>query len=232
MRCVSPLCRLCPAARWRCRRPEGLATIQDLGRPGYQHAGGSRVRRHGPLRTARRQYQRGTSRPTQVEADACRRGIPFLGRRRHCLDGRRPARPHTPDLPNWDIPPGRHATCDQVPGSSSGGRCGAPGPTCRSPAAYRGGAGHGSRANLPAGRLWGLRRAGVTGGRLPVGPARGDVHADRPRAREAAAPPPYAPNPTVRIVLGPHADRFADDSVSALLTESYARVRNRTAWGW
>lgn len=34
--------------------------------------------------------------------------------------------------------------------------------------------------------------------------------------------PPYAPNPTVRIVLGPHADRFADDSVSALLTESYA----------
>ena len=34
--------------------------------------------------------------------------------------------------------------------------------------------------------------------------------------------PPYAANPTVRVVLGPHVARFTAESVSTLLAESYA----------
>ncbi len=77
----------------------------------------------------------------------------------------------------------------------------------------------GSRATYLMATVGGLEgRALRAGDVLPIGPsaltlARPSVPPDRR--------PPYSSEPVVRVVLGPHADRFTDEGIDSFLTGSY-----------
>ncbi len=206
--------------------PGALATIQDLGRPGYQHAGVPVSGAMDPFALRAGNLLVGNQ-PSDACVEVTLAGAAFrfwedavialTGADLGCVA-------HTPDLPHWDIP--LWTSCYLRPGSWIEFR--RPVWGCRAYLSIAGGIAvtpvMGSRATYLRGGFGGYAgRALRAGDLLPVGPARGDAY--MLIGHEPEKPlllPPYAANPTVRVVLGPHADRFADDSVSALLTESYA----------
>ena len=76
----------------------------------------------------------------------------------------------------------------------------------------------GSRSTYLRGRLGGIEgRALRKGDLLVVFPSR----AVRPRHLERRAIPAYTGEPTIRVVLGPQADRFTEDGIRALLRGPY-----------
>ena len=76
----------------------------------------------------------------------------------------------------------------------------------------------GSRSTYLRGRLGGVEgRALRKGDELKVFPS----GAARPRRVERRAIPDYTGEPTIRVVLGPQADRFTDDGIRALLGGRY-----------
>ena len=91
----------------------------------------------------------------------------------------------------------------------------------------------GSRSTYLMASVGGLEgRALRAGDRLPIGRA-----AITPSAlsRPPIAPehrPPYSSNPTVRVVLGPHADRFTEEGIRDFLAGSYEITSDSNRMGY
>jgi len=80
----------------------------------------------------------------------------------------------------------------------------------------------GSAATYLRGGFGGLAgRALKAGDGLPAGPAPAGREALAGRALPPAARPPYRREPVVRVVLGPHAERFTDEALATLLAAAY-----------
>ncbi len=79
----------------------------------------------------------------------------------------------------------------------------------------------GSRATYVRGRLGGFHGRALAKG---DGLALFDVPAPARRSVDRAAIPAIEPEPTLRVVLGPQADRFTDDGIRTLLGTPYAML--------
>ena len=81
----------------------------------------------------------------------------------------------------------------------------------------------GSRSTDLTAHLGGLEgRALLPGDRLPVGRALLSMSLLKRPAFPMDSRPSYSSEPTVRVILGPHRDRFTDQAVSALQSGSYS----------
>lgn len=80
----------------------------------------------------------------------------------------------------------------------------------------------GSRSTYLLASVGGLEgRAMRAGDKLPVGRGNGALAAPAGRQFPADRRPPYSGEPTIRVMLGPHADRFTEDGIHTFLSESY-----------
>lgn len=80
----------------------------------------------------------------------------------------------------------------------------------------------GSRATYLPGGFGGLSgRPLRAGDELVLGPTRVDLTTRAGQVWPASARPPYQPNPTVRMVLGPQQDHFTPESIQTLLSAPY-----------
>lgn len=78
----------------------------------------------------------------------------------------------------------------------------------------------GSRSTYTRASVGGLDgRALVTGDRLPVGPAQG--RAPKPQALPAGEVPPCGGGATLRVLLGPQDDRFTAEGIATFLSSGY-----------
>ncbi len=90
-----------------------------------------------------------------------------------------------------------------------------------------------SRSTYTMAKLGGLEgRQLQAGDRLPVGPLKPSMEAAAGACIPFDRRPPYTDNPMIRVVWGPHADRFTEEGKKSFVTGSYEITQSSNRMGY
>ncbi len=91
----------------------------------------------------------------------------------------------------------------------------------------------GSRSTYMLARVGGCDgRALQAGDKLPIGRAEGSLSSLVGRTLPLESRPLFSSEPTVRVILGPHRDRFTDEGINTFLTSSYQIAASSNRMGY